>query len=535
MPVDFLSDAEAAKYARYDGPPTRVELEKIFFLDDEDRALIARRRGEHMKLGFALQMVTVRYLGCFLTDPLAVPNEVLDAVADQLVITDPSCVKRYTQREKTRLDHAWEIQQVFELKDFAAYEADLAAKVDARARNSGDGPTAIFQYAVRWLRENDVLLPGITTLTRLIARVRDDATQRLWDTLHELLTPEQRFALNMLLEVSAGRRVSELERWRTAPSRASGPGLVKALDLVSEIGAGFGKLDLDAAVPRRRLVELASYGMAARAAQLKKHPPARRLATLLATMRQLQTKTIDDALELLDLLMVTELLGKARREADKQKVRHHPKLAKASARLASAVAVLLGVTDTGEDLRLSEVWEMVEAVAPRTELRAAVATVTGIVPASDVDDDGGGRAEMASRYVTVSGFIRMLPDVIEFGQRRRRAGAGRAGQVARHAGLPAPPPFGDVAAAAADRPLGGDRGVEAAGIRLPGPRKRAGRPQRVRVLRARRAVPPAPQTPRYLRHGFQPLARSQRPAPGGRGVGCGKGQRADRPGPARGP
>ncbi|WP_236050726.1 hypothetical protein [Nonomuraea cypriaca] len=33
MPVDFLSDSEAAKYGRYDGPPTRAEMEKIFFLD----------------------------------------------------------------------------------------------------------------------------------------------------------------------------------------------------------------------------------------------------------------------------------------------------------------------------------------------------------------------------------------------------------------------------------------------------------------------------------------------------------------------
>jgi TnpA family transposase len=106
VPVDFLSDAEAARYGCYHGPPTRAELEKIFFLDDEDMALIGRRRGEHMRLGFALQMVTVRYLGCFLTDPLAVPNEVLDVVATQLGITDPSCVKRYVEREKTRLDHA---------------------------------------------------------------------------------------------------------------------------------------------------------------------------------------------------------------------------------------------------------------------------------------------------------------------------------------------------------------------------------------------------------------------------------------------
>ncbi|WP_442941933.1 DUF4158 domain-containing protein [Nonomuraea sp. NBC_00507] len=53
-------------------------------------------RGRHIRCGFALQLVTVRYLGRFLADPLEVPNEVLDVVAAQVGIEDPSCVKRYT-------------------------------------------------------------------------------------------------------------------------------------------------------------------------------------------------------------------------------------------------------------------------------------------------------------------------------------------------------------------------------------------------------------------------------------------------------
>ena len=68
MPVEFLTDDEAA-YGRYAGVPSRADLELVFFLDDEDRALIERRRGEHMKLGFGLQLVTIRWVGAFLENP----------------------------------------------------------------------------------------------------------------------------------------------------------------------------------------------------------------------------------------------------------------------------------------------------------------------------------------------------------------------------------------------------------------------------------------------------------------------------------
>ncbi|GAA3306063.1 DUF4158 domain-containing protein [Nonomuraea dietziae] len=51
MPVEFLTDVEAAGYGRYAGPPAQADLDRVFLLDEEDRGLVERRRGEHMKLG----------------------------------------------------------------------------------------------------------------------------------------------------------------------------------------------------------------------------------------------------------------------------------------------------------------------------------------------------------------------------------------------------------------------------------------------------------------------------------------------------
>jgi len=158
MPVEFLTDDEAAGFGRYAGVPSRADLERVFFLDDEDRVLIDRHRGEHMKLGFALQLVTVRWVGAFLEDPLDVPVAVFDLVAEQLEIADPSCVKRYTERRKTRFDHQWEIRRVCELKEFAAVEAELRGGRLGRGRRGrpegdlhrrGGGGCGIGMYCCR--------------------------------------------------------------------------------------------------------------------------------------------------------------------------------------------------------------------------------------------------------------------------------------------------------------------------------------------------------------------------------------------------
>ncbi|MEV7617141.1 DUF4158 domain-containing protein [Streptomyces sp. NPDC089799] len=50
---------KAEAYGTFAEDPTRPEPERFFFPDDVDRDLIALRRTEHHRLGFALRMCTV--------------------------------------------------------------------------------------------------------------------------------------------------------------------------------------------------------------------------------------------------------------------------------------------------------------------------------------------------------------------------------------------------------------------------------------------------------------------------------------------
>jgi hypothetical protein len=222
MPVEFLADAEAAVFGRYAGPPTRAELDRMFYLDDADMRLVAKRRGDHMRLGFSLQLTTVRYLGTFLTDPLDVPPLVTEHLAGQLRISDPACVARYAQRRTTPLEHREEIKAEGGLREFTEAGDEFAAWVHARAWNTGDGPKTIFADGVKWLRENAVLLPGVTTAARLVSRVRDEALDELYATLAGLPSPYLAARLEGLVVVPDGARYSEMELWRRG--RRSRPG-----------------------------------------------------------------------------------------------------------------------------------------------------------------------------------------------------------------------------------------------------------------------------------------------------------------------
>lgn len=152
MTVEYLSDDQAARYGQFAEEPSTQDLEEFFRLDTAALEVSGTKRRPHNRLGWAVQWGTVRMLGTFLTAPADVPTGVADFVAEQLGIEDPSCLKLYPERLPTQHEHAREIRTLLRVRDFDDRELALREYVAGRVWVSNEGPRALFDRAVTWLR-----------------------------------------------------------------------------------------------------------------------------------------------------------------------------------------------------------------------------------------------------------------------------------------------------------------------------------------------------------------------------------------------
>lgn len=401
MPISFLTPAQRENYGRYAASPTPDQLSRFFHLNDDDLAEIRTCRGEHNRLGFALQLSTVRFLGTFLDDPVSVPSEVVETLAHQLGISKLDTLPAYGAG-KQRWDHAARIQISFGYSDITEPRVGfrLTRWLYVLCWTGTERPSVLFDRATAWLLTHKILLPGCSTLERFVLRVRARVENRVWRLLGRGIGNPQRKRLEDLLTVPEGRRGSLLDQIRSGPTRVSGPAMRAAIERLKSIrGLGI-VLPAVQRIPESRLASLANFANRAKVSLITRMPPGRRLATLAAFVYSLEATAQDDVLEVLEGLL-GDLFGDAEKADKKARLRSLKDLDEATATLVLACRWLIDPALADDRVRV-KVFESV----PKADLEDALERAAALIrPPDDVF-----YKELDLRYGSVR---RYLPEVLK--------------------------------------------------------------------------------------------------------------------------
>jgi TnpA family transposase len=104
MPGQFLTPADRERLSHFPASISENDLAVYFTLSSSDRELIGSDREPHTRLGFALMLCALRYLGFFPINITRAPESAVEYLAEQFHVA-PEALSAYGGRAETRREH----------------------------------------------------------------------------------------------------------------------------------------------------------------------------------------------------------------------------------------------------------------------------------------------------------------------------------------------------------------------------------------------------------------------------------------------
>jgi TnpA family transposase len=412
VPGRFLTDAERARLTSFPEELAESDLTTYYTLSTDDLAVIRRRRGDSNRIGFALQLCTLRFLG-FIPDEIAfeVSDDVVAYLAAQLEV-DPLALAEYAEREQTRTDHLTEAMQILGFRSLELDDLVPLGKWLLERALEHDKPTLLFELAAEHLRAAKVVRPGVTVLERAVSSAREQAEKETHHRLASLLTPERAVELESLLVHDPKRRHSPFA-WLCRNATSWGPvpilAEIEKLRFVQRLGAD--TWDLRTLNPNR-IKFLAQLARRSTAQALQRSTEERRMSTLVCFLYESVWQLVDEIVDLFDRTLF-HYHATAGNELDKLKQSNGRAANEKVVLFARLARVLLDDSIADGDVRAHIYREL-----PREKLSLAADEADEIArPLDDSYFDF-----LLTRYSRVRVFAPAFLDAIEF----RSNGAGDA-------------------------------------------------------------------------------------------------------------
>lgn len=217
MATRVFSDEELARLRSFP-EITDAELIRFFTLTPADVQFIdpGRGRSSPNRLGLAVQLGTLPWLGFVPDDVTAAPPAVVARLSQQLGIPVGE-LRHYGGRSHTRTDHLASVAKYWGWKSAKDIEyKELDEFLLARAMEH-DSPRLLFTLACEHLKSSRVIRPGPVILLEHVAAAPAEADRETYQRFAPLLTPARCTEMDGMLHYDAAVRGTRLKWVTTAP------------------------------------------------------------------------------------------------------------------------------------------------------------------------------------------------------------------------------------------------------------------------------------------------------------------------------
>lgn len=294
------------------------QLNKYFVLLPEDLSEIQECRGATNKIGFAIQLCSLRWFGFLLVDLRPTPQNVVDILTKQLCINEPIDLSTYPQSKNTLNAHPERIREYLGFQNcdelqrlrLLTYLTDRVLELPRSAN--------LVDVACNWLYENQIVRPATRTLEDLITEASANGMDRVYKRIAGDLTIEQKRLIDELLKTNtdAGNGGnSPLEELRKSAKRESTRSmneLTERVKRLKELPCETPALK-DVPVPTRQL--LSNWGYQKDAWSLRRYEDEKRYSIVAAFLSAALTDTVDAIVDMQDRL-ITRYQNQAREKKD---------------------------------------------------------------------------------------------------------------------------------------------------------------------------------------------------------------------------
>ncbi|MCO5190427.1 MAG: DUF4158 domain-containing protein [Anaerolineae bacterium] len=346
MPRGFLNKADRDRLARFPASVTEADRIIYFSLTSEDIEFVENLNTDHHRLGCALLLCSLRYLGYFPSSVQELPPSLVDYVAGQIAVS-ASRLPEYLSRSQNRWDLLPTVRDYLGFRKMKAVDRKNVTSWLGERALENERPSRLLQQLCEHLYQKKLLRPAVTTLESMVIEARAQAWQRSYAILVAPLQPEQREMLFTLLSPIAEAGQAQIS-WLNRPAlAANAKQILRTIEKLTVIRQWKVSEWNIAPLPNSRLKWLAQLGRYSSAQALeRKEPVEARLSILAAFLLWRHETLLDELIDLFDECLV-DIYRRSKRDLREYHLKQADSLGQIAYYFYSVADVLLdhGVED----------------------------------------------------------------------------------------------------------------------------------------------------------------------------------------------